>query len=302
MNDTDRPPDGVDETIVSGLLPLLRKGLPVVPDHVEPRLLDLRGVIVRAADPADPASLATALDGVLRAALARFDDARYAEAARALFGLPPGRPGTTLTARRAAAAAAAGHEVHHFRKRVEPRLVDRLAWMLQQDAEQFGTTRVAAPRLTPAGAPPQLPRDVFAWELTEHEEQLARVWAAIYALRSELLALDRMASMGEGFQEISRQAVTAAWRYGLLRAEAERYRGSYPPGSFGALGDLSVDDVVALAGWVPPLKDEHITKLTRAGADHPDRAAFVAVMRAEVELGNTWSRPWLDHRNENKDH
>lgn len=57
--------------------------------------------------------------------MARFGEARYAPAARALFGLPPAEPGQNLTVRRELAAAAAGHEVHHFRKRVEPKLSDR---------------------------------------------------------------------------------------------------------------------------------------------------------------------------------
>jgi hypothetical protein len=227
--------------------------------------------------------------------LARFDDARYAEAARALFGLPPGESGTTLTRRREAAAAACGHDVDHFRKRVEPKLVERLAWMLWQDSEQFRATPAAAPRLTRAPKDrPTLPDDVFAWELTEHEAQLSHVWASIYALRAELLTLDRMAAMGADFQQISRQAVTAAWRYGVLRADIDDYLDAYPSGGFGALAKATPDDLVALAGWVPPLSADDVDKLTRAGRDHRDREGFVAAMHAEVALGNAWSAPWTD--------
>ncbi|MGH3778719.1 MAG: hypothetical protein ACRDRR_23780 [Pseudonocardiaceae bacterium] len=52
-------------------------------------------MIARAVDPDDEASRTAALDGVVRGLLARFPDARYAEAARALFGLPPAAPGRT---------------------------------------------------------------------------------------------------------------------------------------------------------------------------------------------------------------
>ncbi|WP_344160024.1 hypothetical protein [Nocardiopsis rhodophaea] len=263
--------------------------------------MGLRGVAARAADPSDHSSLLAALDVVLKAALARFDDSRYSRSARALFGLPPGEAGTTLTARREAAARACGNEVHHFRKRVEPRLIERLAWMLQRDAEQFRGTRALAPRLAPAEGQSRLPNDVFAWELTEHEEHLSRVWAAVYALRAELLTMDRMASMEEGFQAITRQAVTAAWRYGLLRSEAERYREVYPPGSFGALGELSVDDIVDLAGWTPPMRDEQLSLLVLAAAENPDRDGFTSSLRAEVELGEAWSQPWLDRRTKNEE-
>ncbi|MFW5415929.1 hypothetical protein J0910_04810 [Nocardiopsis sp. CNT-189] len=275
---------------------LLRKGLPV-PPGTDPDLLSLRAVLVRAADPADAASRTAALNTVLRGLLARFDDARYAESARALFGLPPGEPGTTLTRRREAAAKACGHDVDHFRKRVEPKLVERLAWMLWQDSEQFRAMPAAAPRLTRASKDmPSLPADVFAWELAEHETQLSRVWASIYALRAELLTLGRMAAMGAGRQEIIRQSVTAAWRYGVLRADVGDYFDAYPSGGFGALADASADDLVALAGWTPPLGADDIDKLTRAGRDRRDRDGFVAAMRAEVALGDAWSAPWLDRR------
>jgi hypothetical protein len=264
----------------------------VLPAHASPYLLSLRAVLVRAPDPADSASRVTALNTVLRTLLGRFDDARYADAARALFGLPPGEPGTTLTRRREAAAKAAGQDVDHFRKRVEPKLVDRLAWMLWQDSEQFRALPAAAPRLVPVRGRTPLPADVFAWELTEHEEQLSRVWAAIYALRADLLTLDRMTAMGQGHEQIRHQAATAAWRYGLMLAEAASYRDAYPPGGHGALAATSPDDLVALAGWVPPLDSEIVDALTRAGARRPDRDAFLQEV-GSTDL-TTWFRPWQD--------
>lgn len=283
-----------DGLLHAALASLLRKGLPVSGDSPSPYLLSLHGVLVRAADPAASASRVLALNTLLRTLLVRFDDARYAEAARALFGLPPGRPGTTLTRRREAAAKASGHDVDHFRKRVEPRLLDRLAWLLWQDSEQFRAVPAVAPRLTRAPADmPSLPGDVFAWELAEHEAQLSRVWASIYALRAELITLDRMAAMGSDHQRISRQSITAAWRYGVLRVDIETYLDAYAKGGFGALADATPDDLASLAGWSPPLGDDDIGELTRAARRHRDRDGFVAELHAEVALGNAWSRPWL---------
>ncbi|TDQ54195.1 hypothetical protein [Actinorugispora endophytica] len=291
------PPNLDDEFLRSSLASLLRKGLPVATGKADPSLLSLRAVLVRAVDPADTASRVAALNAVLRTLLLRFDDARYAEAVRALFGLSPGKAGTTLTQRREAAAKACGHDVDHFRKRVEPRLVERLAWMLWQDSEQFRAVPAAAPRLTLAPKNmPTLPADVFAWELAEHETQLSRVWASLYALRAELLTLDRMAAMGADRQEVIRQAVTSAWRYGVLRADVDDYLDAYPSGGFGALADASPDDLVALAGWTPSLGTDAVDKLTHAGRTHRDRDGFVIAMRAEVALGNAWAAPWLDRR------
>ncbi|CAL9550703.1 hypothetical protein SUDANB121_04449 [Nocardiopsis dassonvillei] len=287
-----KPDPPSDTPVTEALTTLLRKGLPAVPGRATEPLLTLRSVLVRATDPTDEAARVTALNSVLRTLLGRFDDARYADSARALFGLPPGAPGTTLTHRREAAAKAAGQDVDHFRKRVEPKLIDRLAWMLRQDSEQFRVLPAAAPRLVPVRDRIPLPADVFAWELTEHEEQLSRVWAAIYALRAELLALDRMTAMAQDRADISRQAASAAWRYGLLLAEAARYRDAYPPGSFGALADTSPEDLSALAGWVPPLGSETVDALTRAGADHPDRTTFLEAVDS-TDL-TTWFRLWQD--------
>src|SRR5262245_36558432 len=118
------------DRVVAAVTRLLRHGLPVTPASTDSVLLDLCGIVARAADPADTASRTAALDGTLRGLLARFSDVRYASAARALFGLPPAEPGQNLTVRRDLAAAEAGHEVHHFRKRVEPKLIERIAWEL----------------------------------------------------------------------------------------------------------------------------------------------------------------------------
>ena len=109
--------------MVAALGRLLRRGLPVTPATADAVLLDLRGIVARAVDPADDASRTAALDGTLRGLLARYQDARYAPAARALFGLPPAAPGQNLTVRRELSAEQAGHEVHRFRKRVEPKLI-----------------------------------------------------------------------------------------------------------------------------------------------------------------------------------
>ena len=47
------------------------------------------------------------------------------------------------------AAEQACHEVHHFRKRVEPRLVEQIAGELLADADRFTRSPLIAPRLAP---------------------------------------------------------------------------------------------------------------------------------------------------------
>lgn len=266
------------EDVSSALARVLRRGLPVTAAAADPVLLDLRGVVARAVDPDDDASRTAALDGVLRGLLARFPDARYAEAARALFGLPPAEPGQNLTVRRALAAGAAGHEVHHFRKRVEPRLIDQLVSALLADADRFTRSRVIAPRLAPATDRQPVPADPFAWEVAEHEEALSRLWAAIYALRAELLAVERLISFGVDRQQVIQQTVTAAWRWALASMEAASYAAAFGADAIG--GEVPAHDLVALAGWTPPLSPEQQSRLRAAAAGGTDRDRFVAVAHA----------------------
>src|SRR5437764_9723245 len=159
-----------DDEVVAGLQRLLRRGLPVTPASADTVLLNLRGIVARAVDPADKASRAAALDGTLRGLLARFPDTRYASAARALFGLPPAATGQNLTVRRDLAAAEAGHEAHHFRKRVEPKLIEKVAWELLADADRFTRFPMIAPRLAPATGRQPVQADPFAWEVAQQEE------------------------------------------------------------------------------------------------------------------------------------
>jgi len=272
------------DEVAGALAEILRRGLPVTAAAAGPVLLCLRGVIARAVDPNDDASRTAALDGVLRGQLARFPDSRYADAARALFALSPAETGQNITTRRAIAAEAAGHEVHYFRKRAEHRLLEQLAGLLLADADRFTHSRVIAPRLAPPPGRQIVLADPFAWEVAEHEETLSRLWAAIYALRAELLAAERLLSLGAERQQVVRQAVTAAWGWGQASAAAIGYTTAFANGPAGA---TSADDLVVLAGWTPPLTGEQSARL-RTAAAAADRAEFVATMHNDTDLGHTW--------------
>jgi len=277
----------VDE-VVAAVGRLLRRGLPVTPATADAALLDLRGIVARAADPADEASRTAALDGTLRGLLARFPDTRYASAVRVLFGLPPAEPGQNLTVRRDLAAAEAGHEVHHFRKRVEPKLIERIAWELLADAERFTRSVMIAPRLAPAAGRQPVLADPFAWEVADHEEQFSRLWSAIYAARAELLAVERLISLQADRMDIRRTAVTAAWRWAAARAEAISYTTAFVPDL-----ESSADELVALAGWTPALTSVQASLLTEAATGGASREQFVAALHGETGLGNAWTHGFL---------
>ncbi|WP_328605916.1 hypothetical protein OG943_38940 [Amycolatopsis sp. NBC_00345] len=271
-----------EDEVVAAIGRLLRRGLPVTPATADPVLLELRGIGARAVDPADEASRMAALDGTLRGLLARFPDTRYAPAARVLFGLPPAAPGQNLTVRRELAAGQAGHEVHHFRKRVEPRLVEQVAWELLADADRFTRSPLIAPRLAPVTERQPVQADPFVWEVAEQEEHLSRLWSAIYAARAELLGLERVISLAGDRIDIGHQAVTAAWRWACARAEAIGYTTAFAP-------DLALNDVVALAGWTPALTEAQASRLTEAAGGGAGREQFVHALHGETGLGNAWT-------------
>ncbi|MGH3753727.1 MAG: hypothetical protein ACRDRP_13720 [Pseudonocardiaceae bacterium] len=276
----------LEDEVADAVARLLRRGLPVMLAAVDPVLLEMRGVLARAVDPGDESSRIAALDGTLRGLLARFPDARYAAPARALFGLPPAMPGMNLTVRRELAAEQAGHEVHHFRKRVEPKLVATLAAELLADADRFTRSPLIAPRLALVTTRQPVIADPFAWEVTEHEEQLSLLWSAIYAARAELLAAERLISLRADRTDVIRAAVTAAWRWAAARAEAISYTTAFAP-------DLAVDELVALAGWAPALTAGQASRLTEAAAGGASREQFVAHLHGETGLGNTWTEGFL---------
>jgi hypothetical protein len=272
--------------VVAAIGRLLRRGLPVTPATADPVLLDLRGIVARAVDPTDEASRTTALDGTLRGLLARFPDVRYAPAARALFGLPPAEPGQNLTVRRDLAAEQAGHEMHHFRKRVEPKLIEKIAWELLADADRFTRSPMIAPRLAPTSGRQPVQADPFAWEVAEHEEQLSRLWSAIYAARAELVAVERLLSLGADRLDVIHTAVTAAWRWAVARAEAIGYTTAFAP-------DLDAGSLVALAGWTPQLTVAQASRLTEAAAGGASREQFVTALHGETGLGDAWTNGFL---------
>jgi hypothetical protein len=250
--------------LIEELRALARKGLPLEAGVEVVRLTGLASVAARAGEGAGRAARMEALDWVLRRVLARLEPVALREAAHALFGLPPARAGLNLTDRRSVAARLAGKEVHHFRKRIEPRILAAVAYALERDAAAQTRSWASPPPVRPGRRRRLLPSDVFAWEAVEHEEALTRLWAAVYALRAELLAVERQVSMGDA-EESAAAADAALWRLGQLHAAARRYRGAYG-GALLPHGEAAPHDLAALAGWTPRLPPIQAALLADASA------------------------------------
>ncbi|MER5648538.1 hypothetical protein [Streptosporangium sp. NPDC002524] len=268
---------------------LLRVGLPVRLERCGPNLLGLQGVKARSSNPDVPGSRARALDGLLREQLDRLENGELAEAARLLFGAQVSTSGATLTARRVMAAAASGYEVHHFRKRIEPRLLELLAWQLRRDSEAFTTRHAEPPELHAASGRLVLPADVFAWEAAEHQHALASLWGAVYLLRAQLLTVARLASMDATGQDLA--AAVALWRHALVLRAAHAYRSAYGAVLLHAATKLGPEEIAASAGWTPPLTAAQELLLTELADPEEGRDAFAARLafaEGSTELVAAW--------------
>jgi hypothetical protein len=290
--DRSAPAAPTGDSLPQEVRQLLRGGLPVRTGACGPALLGLRGVKARSLRPEDPASRARALDGLLREQLDRFENAELAAAARMLFGAVTATSGATLTARRLAAAAASGYEVHHFRKRIEPKITELLAWQLRRDAEQMADRPTSPPELHAAAGPLVLPADVFAWEAAEHQHALAMLWGAVYLLRAELLSIARLASMDAPGHETGHAASAALWRHAQVLAAVARYRGAYGDELLAAAGQRPAE-IAAYAGWTPPLTPPQELLLAELGGPEHSLDSFTARLNAAVSgtrLAAAWQR------------
>ncbi|WP_158299639.1 hypothetical protein [Glycomyces paridis] len=274
------------QDVGAALRVVLRHGLPLTVDLSPPALLELRGVVGRAADPIDPASRTEAADGLLRSLFARYPDPRLASGIRVLFGLDTGA-GLNLMKRRALAATAVAYEADHFRKRIEPEMVDHLAAELLADADRFRNTRLIAPRLTASTARQSIPADPFAWEVTAQEESTALVWADLYSLRAALLHVERLLSLDANPEEIVDALRSAAWKWGRARSVALAHADTFP-------GDVSADALMSLAGWCPPISQEAAATIQTAAQSADGLDTFNAALAADFDLDQVWVRPYLE--------
>ncbi|SDH90683.1 hypothetical protein SAMN05421505_12616 [Sinosporangium album] len=281
------------DTLAEEMRAIVRAGLPIRPQRLGTRLLALPGVRARAADPDDPASRARALDAAVREELDRLESTGLTAAARLLFGADPVTSGAKLTARRAAAAEASRYEVHHFRKRIEPKICALVAWQLRSSSEAALQALPAAPPLHPSGRPLILPADVFAWEAAEHQHTIAALWGAVYLLRAELLTVARLASMHAPARESDRAADLALWRHAQVLAATATYRAAYGAVLLHTASDLAPEQIGASAGWTPALTPAQVLLLTELGGPEDGFAAFTARLTQAsggADLAATWRR------------
>lgn len=246
------------EAISKALRPIVTAGLPVRPSFDDETLLALRGVVARSIERDDRLNRIKALDDLLARLLLHYQDDNLGDAARILFGIAPGSRGLNLTKRREAAATTIDREAEHFRKRVEPAILTEVAWQLHRDSQNYVPRgRAVPPPLESSGDTPIIRvGDVANMEAAEHEELLSRLWAHVYALRAEILRVERLKTWPHDPTEpdTSQKVLAAAMNAREYEVEAVKRLIRTYTDRFGqriAHGDaeFNADSLLRLAGW-----------------------------------------------------
>lgn len=246
------------EDITAALQPLLADGLPADSRLQDMRLLGLRGVVARSVDPDSRLGRVKALDDLLRRLLATYPDDVLAGAAQALFGVAPGSRGTTLTERRERAARTADRSTDHFRKHIEPKIVQHLAWMLHRDSQNYvPRERDTPPPLAISGDTPSVAfGDVTDKDRNEHEEALSRLWAHVYALRAEILKTERLkhwpydpTEPGTSEHVLGEALAARDREVRAVQIQIEQYIEKYGESIAHGDGEFSARALLRLAGW-----------------------------------------------------
>lgn len=180
----------IDEPgLVAALKPVLRFGLPLTVRSAGQVLPSLRSVVARAIHPYDEASRVDALNRLLVRGVVEVDEQRGSPVLAVLFAIAKGTRGQTLSERRERAAGLLSYDGTHFRKRIEPILLQELASVLYADLLRYKRRIRRAPAAEePTGDTPSITEEDF----THQEELVSRIWSRVYALRAELIAAGRL--------------------------------------------------------------------------------------------------------------
>lgn len=251
-----RNPPSVED-IARSVRQLLRAGLPLGDEIADPVLLDLRGVVARSVDPDSRLDRVASLSTLLERLIVRYPDDVLGEAARTIFAVTPGTRGTTLTERRARAATEASYDHEHFRKKIEPKIVQRIAWLLHQDAQQYTPRDSGLRDSTPyevSGDTPYISRDdLSSQDNAEREEAISELWGYVYFLRAAILRVERLKAITSADADEQRSLDEAISQRDALIQSLQilirRYIDQYGETLMSGKAEFRAAQLLRLAGW-----------------------------------------------------
>jgi hypothetical protein len=232
-------------------------------------------VIARSVQPEDELAQTDALDRLLRATLKLLQPPERQEAAELLFIVARG--GRTLTQRRHAAASALDYEVHHFRKRIEPTMLEGIAWSLHKDSLQYvSRARDGAPFEASGHTPLITEEQIIHPDTAAHELLLSRIWSDTYGLRAELISREASRDDPNTETEFHEAAVGALWYLARLLSRLSTYSEEYGKGVLHGTAEYNAEALIRLAGWTGEVTPEQARELrfVLAQVGEWDRAGF----------------------------
>lgn len=281
------------EPVVEGVRALLRHGLPARPGQAPEALLALPNVKAHATVAGDELARIDALDRLVRRELWRLGLSVLRKPAAALFGASG--HGGSLTDRRRAAARLAGYQDDHFRKRIEPKIIEQVAWQLYQGSLQFANRRHGPEPIAASGEMPTISAEhVEQTKTAEHEVLVSRIWSEVYGLRAELIAREATRDDPERQDEFAEAATGALWYLARLLRRLDTYLERYGRTILHGAAEYDADALIRLAGWNGELSQEEARELrfALARAGEWDREAFRAqVAGSGVPSGPTTPNP-----------
>lgn len=243
------PAAEVDPEILDGLKLILRAGLPITHLSAPKHLLALKATKARAVDPDLPAARITALDKLMRQQLKRLDREDLREGAELLFGARATR-GLPLGERRTAAARTTGYNASHFRKHIEPQILDLLAWQLAREEVNYTARGRKQPPAEISGDTPSITdADLSDPETADHQILLSRIWSAVYGLRAELIAKERWREINGMATEFAEAEEASLHQLGRLLTYLDAYIDKYGAAILHGEAEHNAEALIRLAGW-----------------------------------------------------
>lgn len=226
---------------------VLKSGLPLSAKTAGEVLPNLRSVVARSVHPYDPLSRIASLNQLLLRMLAELKDLEYGSAPQELFVAATNVPKPTLTDRRERAAFSLSYEFDHFRKNIEPKILEQFAAVLYEDLLRYKRRIRRAPLAEePTGDTPGLTTD----DLTHQEELISRIWQHVYGWRAELIAMTRLQEQ-PGYESQAEDHRQAAMRMEQqLRTHISEYVNTYGERLLKhGEAEYDVDAILRLASW-----------------------------------------------------
>jgi|HubBroStandDraft_5_1064220.scaffolds.fasta_scaffold02014_7 hypothetical protein len=289
----ERPP-GLD-TLVRGLGRAVRDGLPATEETADPTLLSLRGVWARSIDPDDILSRVKALNALLRELIPRIPPYRgkdWALAASILFKIAPATGQLNLSQRQLRAAQSAPYNADHFRQEVMPKILRQIARQLHEDSQNYIQPGPGMPRQEISGTSPSITEEhLSSRDRAVYEERVSRLWAYVYGLRAELIAIERLKAWPDeehAALKLEEARDSALWEIGRLMHWSSAYLRDYGAAILQGDAEFRAEALLGLAGWRGELSPIVADKMRLIAAQHATREGFLLACReAGLTMGGS---------------